>query len=566
MLYRNIAKDIEDNLMIKIRFILLLTLFTLPISSISPLYGEEPEIYEKIQKGLVYFQKVYTHVQSHYVEEIDPYAFMKAGIDGMLGTLDPYTVFIEQEGDVRLQIITTGKYGGLGMEIDVRDDQITIIKTLENAPAHNAGILPGDIIEKIDDNDISDLDPQDISQMLRGPVQSTVELSVYRPYAEQKLNFNLQRQEIIIADVDYFDYIEPGFGYIRLTGFTEKAGEEVKEAIQELQLKGTLRALILDIRGNSGGLLDAAVDISNIFLPKNTLVVRTKGYRDGEAIFKTESDPILPYIPLAVLIDGGSASASEIVAGALQDLDRAITVGEETFGKGLVQKVYDVDRDNHTKIKVTTAKYYIPSGRCVQKQDFTKDKDVFVNSHHDSLKNESYFTMNHRVVFESGGITPDRIINAETNDRVMQALYKQHLFFNFAVKYHYEQPELQGPLAISDEIFQHFIDFVYENNFFYYLEGEKELQSFIENARKHSLPENMVSQGEGLLQQLTSLKHDELLKHKRQIKRALLIELSDKYFSPTERIKYSLHDDVQLRGAIEVLANEAEYKKILVIK
>jgi carboxyl-terminal processing protease len=566
MLYRNIPKDIEDKIMKKIRSILLLALFLMSISAISPIYGDEPEIYEKIQKGLDYFQKVYTQVQSHYVEEIDPYEFMKAGIDGMLATLDPYTVFIEQEGDIRLQIITTGKYGGLGMEIDLRDDQITVIKTLENAPARTAGILPGDIIQKIDGKDISNLKPQDISQMLRGPVQSTIELTLYRPYADQKLNINLQRQEITIADVDYFDYITPGFGYIRLTGFTEKAEEEVKTALKELQQRGTLKALILDIRGNSGGLLDAAVEISNIFLQKNTLIVRTKGFRDGEAIFKTESDPILPSIPLAVLIDGGSASASEIVAGALQDLDRAITVGEETFGKGLVQKVYDVDRDNNTKIKVTTAKYYIPSGRCVQKEDFTKDKNVFINPHQDSLKNEFYYTMNQRVVFESGGITPDKVIKAEINDRIMQALYKQHLFFNFAVKYHHDQPDWHGPLTVSDDMFQQFIDFIYENNFYYYLEGEKELQSFIEKSENHSLPESLVSQGENLLQQLITLKHDELLKHKNQIKQAILIELSDKYFSPTERIRYSLQDDVQLLGAIEVLGDEAEYKKILVIK
>ena len=536
------------------------------ITLFSLLFGEEPDIYLKIRKGLENFQSVYTQVQNHYVEEIDPYEFVKAGIEGMLGTLDPYTVFIEQEGDVRLQIITTGKYGGLGMEIENRQSGVTVVSTLEDAPARKTGVIPGDIIKKINDKDVSELNPQDISSMLRGPLNSSVILTIFRPYAEAIFTYNLKREEITIADVDYYDYVAPGVGYIRLTGFTEKAESEVKSAITELQQQGDLQALILDIRGNSGGLLDAAVDISNIFLPKNTLIVRTRGFRDGEAIFKTESDPLLPVTPLAILVDGGSASASEIVAGALQDLDRAITVGEETFGKGLVQKVYDVDNSNNTKIKVTTAKYYIPSGRCVQKQDFTKDKNVFSHALHDSLTHGSYFTTNQRVVFENGGITPDKIVKAEINDGLMQALYKQHLFFDYAIKYRYENPSWQNPLEVSDDMLQEFIDFAYDNNFFYYFEGEKDLQSFIDKTRKNEMTKDLSSQGEALLKALNNLKHDELLKHTEQIKRAICIELSDKYFSPTERIKYSLRDDNQLRAAIGLLKNQSEYKRILAIK
>jgi carboxyl-terminal processing protease len=558
--------DVEVLFMKKMHLNLFRYLLIVSVFLAAFVYADEPEIYEKIEKGLIYFQKIYTQVQRHYVEPVDPYEFMKAGIEGMLETLDPYTVFIEQEGDIRLQIITTGKYGGLGMEIDSRNNQITIINTMENAPAKQAGILPGDIIQEVDGIDISTMKPENISQMLRGPVDSPVELTIHRPYLEETFTRTLKRQEITIADVDFYDFVSPGVGYIRLTGFTEKAEEEVKAAIYALQQKGDLKALILDVRGNSGGLLDAAVDITNIFVPKNTLIVRTKGYRDGEAIFKTEFDPLLPTTPLALLVDGGSASASEIVAGALQDLDRAITVGEETFGKGLVQKVYDVDRDNNTKIKVTTAKYYIPSGRCVQKQDFTKDKNVFINSATDSTKKELYYTMNQRVVFENGGITPDRIVKTETNDRLMQALQRQHLFFNYAVKYYHEHPDQPTSLTISDDMFQAFIDFIYDNNFFYYLEGEKELQSFIEKAKMYGLTAEIVAKGEALFQQMTNLKHDELLKHKAQIKRSLRIELSDKYFNATERIRYSLHNDLPLQVALEVLADESEYKKILVIK
>jgi len=550
--------------------ILVFTLLTPLAYQTMYLQADEADYYSKIQKGLKYFQKVYDRVQSHYVEEIDPYEFVKAGIDGMLDALDPYTVFIEQEADTRLRIITTGKYGGVGMEIGMRNDQITVISPMDNSPAQKAGVKAGDIIQKIDGENVSDISLENISQQLRGPVGSQVKLTVKRPGYDSEILMTIERDEIVIDDVNFADMIEPGVGYVRLTGFTDKAGSEMRQAIKDIQNKGEIDALILDLRGNSGGLLEAAVEVLGIFLPKGTTVVKTKGFRDGEHSFQTHTNPLLLETPLAVLVDRGSASASEIVAGALQDLDRAIIVGTETFGKGLVQKVYNIDKNSSTKIKVTTAKYYIPSGRCVQKQDYTESKPIFYNGNKDSIStrdpSSQFYTTNQREVYEKGGITPDRYINVDDIHFVVTELWRSSLIFNFAVDYYQQNPDWTGEIGVTDEIFIQFIDFVKTEDFEYLIEGENELNSFLDTARKSELSLNIITSGEELLNQLNSLKDSDLVNHKNEIKKILLSELTEKYYGTQDKIKYSLNQDEQLHEAIDVVLNEGEYKKILAIK
>lgn len=534
------------------------------------LQADEADYYSKIQKGLTYFQKVYDRVQSHYVEEIDPYEFVKAGIDGMLDALDPYTVFIEQEADTRLRIITTGKYGGVGMEIGMRNNQITVISPMDDSPAQKAGIKAGDILEKIDGKNVSDNSLEDISQQLRGPIGSQVNISVLRPGYDDEIVMTIERDEITIDDVNFADMIEPGVAYIRLTGFTDKAGPELQQAIKDIQRKGDIQALILDLRGNSGGLLEAAVDVLSVFLPKGTTVVKTKGFRDGEHTFQTHTNPMLLDIPLAVLVDRGSASASEIVAGALQDLDRAIIVGTETFGKGLVQKVYNIDKNNSTKIKITTAKYYIPSGRCVQKQDYTESKSIFFNGETDTLSKidlaSQFYTTNQREVYEKGGITPDRYIKVDDVHYVVTELWRSSIVFNFAVEYYQHNQDWTGEIGVTDEIFDQFISYVRAQDFQYSIEGENELRSFLDKVRESDLPLNLITSGEELLSQLNSLKESDIVTHKKEIQQILLSELTEKYYDTKERIRFSLNQDEQLHEAIDVVLNKGEYKKILAIK
>ena len=533
--------------------------------------ADDSDYYSKIKKGLEYFQKVYDRVQAHYVEEIDPYEFVKAGIEGMLAALDPYTVFIEQEADARLRIITTGKYGGVGMEIGMRNDKATVISPMDNSPAQKAGVQAGDIIEEIGGVNVRGLSLENISRRLRGPVGSDLKLAIKRPGYSGKIIMTMKRTEIIIEDVNFADFVEPGVAYIRLTGFTDKAGIEMRQAIRDMQKKQQIEAFILDLRGNTGGLLEAAVEVLGVFLPQGTTVVSTRGFRDGEHHFKTHTEPMLLDVPLAVLVDHGSASASEIVAGALQDLDRAIIVGTGTFGKGLVQKVYNIDKNSSTKIKVTTAKYYMPSGRCVQKKDYTENKAVFYNGELDSViatpKDSSmFFTANNREVYEKGGITPDRILPKEKMHFVVTELWRQSLIFNFAVEYHQNNPNWDANNGITDEIYQQFISYVKSMGFDYQIEGESELIAFLDLAKDSDFPQDIINSSESLLLKVNDLKEADILKHKSEIEEILLSELAEKYFGNQEKTRYSLNYDDQMREAIHVVLDEAEYKKILAIK
>lgn len=531
--------------------------------------ADETDFYIKIQKALSNFQKVYKLINMHYVEEFDPYEFVKAGIEGMLNKLDPYTVFIEPEGEMNLRIITTGKYGGLGMEIGMRNDKITVISPIDNSPAKKSGIRAGDIIEKINGVPVKSLSTQKVSTMLRGPVGTDVQLTISRKGSDNEILMTITREEILIEDVNYSDFVFENIAYFRLTGFTDKAKRELVTAIRKLQKQKEIMAVILDIRGNSGGLLESAVEVANIFLPQNTVVVSTKGFREGENKFKTQSHPILPDVPMVVMVDGGSASASEIVAGALQDLDRAIIVGTETFGKGLVQKVYTIDNDSNTKLKVTTAKYYIPSGRCIQKFDYTKNNTVFLDDTNSVLVDSSvheFYTNNKRPVFEKGGITPDIISEEPRLSNLIFELYRQGVFFNYSVQYQQEHPDWQGEFKVSEQIISDFFEYLEDIAFDYDIEGERNLENFIKTAKKGNIPENISTSAKDLLAGLQKSKADDIRNHKEEIRNALLSELAAKYFDNHTKIKYDLKNDDQLQSAIDVLRNHSEYNKILAIK
>lgn len=550
--------------------IILVTLLSL-ILIITPVHittADETDFYKKVQKGLTNFEKVYKQINMHYVEEFDPYEFIRAGIDGMLNKLDPYTVFIEPEADINLKIITTGKYGGLGMEIGMRNKKVTVISPMDNSPAKRAGIRAGDIIEKINGILVSSLSTQKVSTLLRGPIGTDVELSISRNGYTGEISMKITRAEILIEDVNYSDFIENNIAYVRLTGFTDKAEEELINAINDLKDKHKIEGFILDLRGNSGGLLESAVEVSNVFLPQNTLVVSTKGYRDGDHEFKTTSNPILPDVPMVVLVDGGSASASEIVAGALQDIDRAIILGSETFGKGLVQKVYNIDNSINTKLKITTAKYYIPSGRCIQKYDYTKENGVFAtkdSSISDDAPPHEFYTINKRKVFEKGGISPDVDIKDSDLSNLAFELYRQSVFFNFSVKYQQDNPNWSGEFKINDQILNEFFAYANDIEFSYEIEGEENLEKFIEIAEKNSIREDLIISAKILLDSLQNYKNNDIVNHREEIRNALLGELADKYFTNHKRIKYSLINDLQLNSALEVLNNKTEYKKILAI-
>ncbi len=366
---------------------------------------EPTEKYFDIAKSLDIFATLFKEVNAYYVDEVDPEKLIREGIDGMLGSLDPYTDFISEEEIESFRISTTGQYGGIGALIGVVNEKVVITDPYEGYPAYKSGLKIGDEIVAIDGKSVKGKSTSDISALLKGQPRTTVEVEVRRVGAKDNLKFSIAREKINIRNLEYYGMVSPDIGYLKLTDFTPGAGKEVAAAVTELKEKGA-RKLILDLRDNPGGLLNEAVNIVSVFVPKGEQVVSTRGkVKDWNKTYTTLNSPVDKDIPLVVLTNGGSASASEIVAGALQDYDRAVLVGQRTFGKGLVQTTRPLSYN--AQLKVTTAKYYIPSGRCIQELDYThRNTDGSVDKMADSLRSE-FRTRNGRKVFDGGGLQPD---------------------------------------------------------------------------------------------------------------------------------------------------------------
>jgi carboxyl-terminal processing protease len=546
------------------KFLLLITSFFFLTAGtwVQPLNANEEDYYYKLKKSWQNMQNVFEKINMHYVEELDPYPLVKAGIEGMLDQLDPYTVFIEEDGERRLRMITTGKYGGIGMEIGMKNKQVTVISPMDNSPAIRAGVQAGDIIVEIDGQNVEGMNIDKVSGLLRGEIGTEVDIVLKRNGSEKNFDLSLTRSEIVIEDVGYAGFITPGVAYVSLNGFTDKAETEMRRAIRQLKDEGRIDKFILDLRGNPGGLLDAAVDIVNIFVPSGETVVFTKGYREGEIIFKTRKQPILPDVPLAVLVDQGSASASEIVAGALQDMDRAVIVGEETFGKGLVQKVFNVDKNSDAKVKITTAKYYIPSGRCIQKKDYGAGNGVILGEH---IEEESgkYFTKNKREVYDHGGINPDIFIEGDSLNYVLIELVRKNLLFNFAVSYYQNHSDWNG--SNDNHLYDDFMKYLKDNNFEYEAEGSKEIEKLRQIAKAKPDSKDILTLIDNIQEKLESEKDQYLIDDKVNINKYLKLELAEKYYGRKGRYKYSIENDSQVQGAINVLGNKTEYNKILAV-
>ncbi|APF20701.1 S41 family peptidase [Caldithrix abyssi] len=526
--------------------------------------AKSDDYYLELKKGWDHLQRVFELINRHYVDEIRPYPLLKSGIEGMLDKLDPYTVFIESNGEDRLRMITTGRYGGVGMEIGLRNKNVTVIAPIENSPAAKSGIQAGDIIEKIDGQDISGWPLDKVSSKLRGKVGTKVRLLIKRPCIGHRFEVELTRAEIVLEDVGYTGFVAPGVGYVSLKGFTEKAPHELQQAILSLKQSGQLNGLILDLRGNPGGLLESAVKVVNLFVPKNTLVVYTKGAREKEYRFYTQGDPILPETPLVVLVNGGSASASEIVAGALQDLDRAVIVGLPTFGKGLVQKVFNIDKSQDVKLKITTAKYYIPSGRCIQKKDYGKDGVIVLDSVSSDPNDHTFFTLNKRKVHDRGGIEPDVEVRNDSLATVAIDLIRKNMLFDFAVQFHQKHPQwADSSFTITPEIFNAFQNFLKEKDFHFTLEGEREIKKIKKLVEKRGYDSGIIDLIDQLQKKLQANKQIEFERHQDQIKELLRLELAEKYYGNKWRHKLALEKDKQVKKASEILIDQKNYRQIL---
>jgi carboxyl-terminal processing protease len=525
--------------------------------------GEE-NIYLKINRGIDLFGKVYKEITTGYVDSVDPEKFMRAGIDGMLETLDPYTVYMDEDEGDEIELITHGEYGGVGITIGVREGSIVIIAPMDGYSAQKQGIRAGDTITEIDGEPITGalVNPDSVRSRVRGVPGTTVRVKVGREGASEPLEFTLVREQIQVNNVTYSGYMQNGIGYIRLDRFSRRAGEEVKQAIREFQLRGDLRGIVLDLRDNPGGLLEAAVDVVSAFVPQGSVVVTTKGRRAGEEkVYRVESKPIIADVPLAVLVNRGSASASEIVAGALQDLDRAVIVGTRSFGKGLVQTVTPLTYN--ATLKMTTARYYTPSGRSIQEIDYVhRNKDGVFPLMADSLKHD-YKTSHGRTVRDYGGVMPDSIVENHVKSTYYTELIQTASVFKYVTRYLVRHPEPEKEFKITDDIVNDFESYLAEQKYVYHDETEKKLVAMKEAMeREHYGPEAFATLST-FVAELQKEKSSIFQRNKHEVKEELDIELHARYFGEKGRAAAALKYDAQAQTAASLVDARAQYNKIL---
>jgi carboxyl-terminal processing protease len=515
----------------------------------------------KINRSIDIFGRVYKEVTANYVDDIDPEKFMNAGIDGMLGTLDPYTNYIDKEDGDEVDLLTNGKYGGVGVTIGARDGAVRVISVMDGYSAQRQGVLPGDRFISIGGTEVANLKPEEIRNLTRGEPGSEVKVVIEREGEARHLEFVLIREEIQIHNVTYSGVIENGIGYIRLERFSRRAGDEVRQAIRELKLDGNLKGMILDLRGNPGGLLDAAVEVVSKFVSRGSLIVSTRGRRaEAERKYNSTEEPVSQSTPLIVLTDRNSASASEIVAGSLQDLDRALIVGTRSFGKGLVQTI--VPLNYGAQLKITTARYYIPSGRSIQEIDYMhRDKNGIFLVTPDSLK-RIFKTANGRKVYELGGLTPDSVVEREDLGPMVRELQRKSLFFKFANRYINEHKS-DSLISVTPEILSAFKGYLEKEKFDFQEEADKRIKDLQEIAERGHYSNEVFTELKTLAATLDREKVRGFERYGEHIREELHVELMARVKSEKGRIATSLKYDKQVQTAVGMLKDLKHFSQML---
>jgi carboxyl-terminal processing protease len=514
-----------------------------------------------IAKNLDIFASLVRELDSYYVDEIDAEELVTIGINAMLEELDPYTEFIPEENSDDFRLLTTGEYAGVGALIGNRTGVNMILMPYKGFPAQVGGLRIGDQILKVDTVDVTDKLTSDISRLLKGPANTKVYVQVKR--GEDTLSVNLTRKKIVISNVPYYGKIDNQTGYIKLSDFTTNAAADVRNALIDLKSQGITR-LVLDVRDNPGGILKEAVEIVNLFIPKGKEVVSTIGKLESvNMVYKTTKSPLDKDIPLVVLINERSASAAEIVAGALQDYDRAVLIGRKTFGKGLVQTT--IPLSYNSQVKVTTAKYYIPSGRCIQAIDYSKrDENGISNSIPDSLRNE-FRTKSGRVVLDGAGIEPDKEIASKNYAPITYSLVARSLVFDFGNKFFIENSEIGSPrdFRISDALYDQFVNWLDGKDYDYTTYVEKTLNDLEKYAEKEKFFDDIKLTIEDLKKKVNHNKEQDLITFKDEIKEAMREEIVSRYFYQEGVIEASLVNDAEIKSALEILSNTYEINRIL---
>lgn len=526
-----------------------------------------------IVRNLDIFNTLYKELNTFYVDSIDAQKSIETAINAMLDDIDPYTEYIPAKSRDDFQVISTGEYGGIGSYIQERRGEkkgVYISGPYAGSPAARAGVRTGDRIIMIDGDSVGDWSSDKVSARLKGLANTRLQLTVVRPYCgdDSIKTFDITRETIKISPVPYYGVVRGDMGYINLTTFNEHSFPQVRDALVALKKNQAVKSIVLDLRGNGGGLMESAVQIVGLFVPKGTTVLTTRGRdKQSEKTYKTTADPIDAKIPLAVLVDGGSASAAEITAGALQDIDRAVVLGSRSFGKGLVQSVRPLPFDG--ALKVTIAKYYIPSGRLIQEIDYSqRDASGSYQRLPDSLA-RVFHTAHGREVREGGGITPDIKVDYPELTRLVFNIVRDNWAFDFATKFAAEHPTIDPPatFTITDEIFNSFKAFIDPEKFQY----DKVCETGIENLRKVAKTEGYINdETSAAFDKLESLlKHDlgkDLDTHRNEIEKILAREIITRYYYQAGEAELDTRNDETLDRAHEMFAKPGEYRRILHLK
>lgn len=519
--------------------------------------------YFEVSKNLDIFASVYKEVNVSYVDDVEPGSLIKTAIDAMLKSLDPYTNYYSeaQTEDYRFQV--TGEYGGIGATIRQRGDYVVIDDPYEGYPAQQADLRAGDIILEVDGKSAKGKTSDDMTKLLKGSAGTEITMKIDRLGVGEMIK-TFKRAKIKVNNVPYYGMVDKNTGYIKLTGFTPDAGKEVQDALKTLKKNNAgMQSVILDLRGNGGGLLHEAVNVVNTFIRKGELVVSTKGRdRDNNRTYSTLDEATDMEIPLAILIDNGSASASEIVSGALQDLDRGVLIGQKSFGKGLVQSSRMLTYN--TQMKITTSKYYIPSGRCIQKLDYSHKVNGKAEAIADSLK-RNFLTRNRRPVRDGEGITPDIKTPESKYTKITQTLLAKNIIFDFATQYRNTHPSITmtKDFELTDKDFEDFAAFTNGKDYNYNTDTEDALQKFKDQANKENYLTELTTEYESLLNKLKRNKANDLAKYKDEIMQVLEEEIASRYYFEKARIEASFDNDIEIKEAIALLKDEVKFKSII---
>ena len=513
----------------------------------------------EISKNIEIFSNLFKELNTYYVDDIDPSKLMKVGIDAMVETLDPYTNYFSETQIETWRYLTEGKYEGIGANVQTIGDEITIIEPYEGCPAFEAGLKAGDVIVSIDGQSTKGKNSSDLGVLLRGVPGSAITIDVRRPGVKEIKSFKMNRGEIKMSNAPYSGIIRDHVGYVSLTTFTQDAGKNIADAIKTMKKEDPLlKGVILDLRDNGGGLLMEAINIVNIFVPNGVEVVSTRGkVRDWDKTFTTQRPALDETLPVVVLINKHSASASEIVSGAIQDLDRGVIIGQRSYGKGLVQNTKDIGFNS--KLKLTTSKYYIPSGRCIQNVSYRNGEplDVPDNERH------VFRTKGGRKVLDGGGVTPDILIVPDSGDAPVKALLDNYVVFNYVTKYIQTHPTIAKAEDFKFTDFEDFMKFVESNNYPFETNSEKELKELEADAKSDEFLKILQPDLTALKNKILKEKKNVLMNHKDQINRFISKDIVTRFYNQKGKIVNSINNDSEVIDAVKLLQDPAKYNKIL---